>query len=325
MIIVRTPLRISLAGGGSDFRGFYQRTEGCVLSAAIDKCVYTCAKRRFDDKIRVGYSVTEFADDIDEIQHELFREAMRMTGVRKGVEMATMADIPTRGSGLGSSSTVTVGSLHALYTYKGELVSADRLAGEACEIEIGVLGKPIGKQDQYIAAFGGLRFISFLADETVTVEPVNVTLETRRALSENLMLFYTGVTRKADDVLQEQKSKIGDTYDHIKAIRDQAYALRDYLERGEVNAVGRILYEAWERKKLLASGISNPEIDALYERALNAGAIGGKITGAGGGGFLLLYCRAADQPAVRKALEDLQELPFDIDDGGSRVVYNGQR
>ena len=206
MIVVQTPLRVSFLGGGTDFSDFYLREEGCVLSTAIDKYIFVIIKRRFDAKIRLGYTRTEWVDSVDEVQHELIREALRVSGIEHQVEISTMGDIPAQGTGLGSSSTVTVGSLHAMYAHQGRLVDAETLAGQACQIEIGTLGKPIGKQDQYIAAYGGLRFITFRRDDTVRVEEVDLSPEARRSLDERLMLFYTGITRQADTILKDQVS-----------------------------------------------------------------------------------------------------------------------
>lgn len=330
MIITQTPLRISFAGGGTDLRPYYAPpgNGGAVLSSAIDKYIYVIVKERFDDKIRVGYSRTEMADSVSDIEHELAREALRRTGVEKGIEIATMADIPSEGSGLGSSSSVTVGLLHALYTYQGELVTPDQLAREACEIEIDVLGKPIGKQDQYIAAYGGLRRIDFHADESVSVAHVPMTEEKRRRFGENLLLFYTGVTRKADTVLAEQKENTADrrsTLDRMKAQTEEVYDALVAPGFDAMSRVGRVLHTGWTHKKGMAGGITKPEIDDLYERALDAGAIGGKIAGAGGGGFLLLYCPPDRQGNVRAALSHLKELPFALERDGTKVIFNARR
>lgn len=325
MIITQTPLRISFAGGGTDFKGYYEKSGGAVLSSAIDKYIYVIVKERFDKKIRIGYSRTEMVDAVAEIEHELAREAMRMTGVDSGIEIATMADIPSEGSGLGSSSAVTVGLLHALYTFKGELVTPETLAKQACEIEIGVLGKPIGKQDQYIAAYGGLRFIEFHPDETVSVTTVPMDDDKRRRFGENILLFYTGVTRKADGILSEQKDNIDVQVETLNQIRAQAQEVRDALAEGVMNRVGRILDTGWKHKRQLAGRITNSAIDSMYDRALDAGASGGKIAGAGGGGFLLLYCPPDRQAQVREALSDLKELPFALERDGTKVILNARR
>ena len=325
MIITQTPLRISLAGGGTDFKDYYRENGGRVLSTAIDKYIYVIVKERFDDNIRIGYSRTELVDSVDEIEHELVREALRIVGITNNVEIATMADIPSEGSGLGSSSCVTVGLLHALYAYKGELVAAETLAKQACDIEIEILGKPIGKQDQYIAAYGGLRVIDFHADEGVSVQSVTLTDTERLRFGESLLLFYTGITRKADTILAKQKDNIEDRRTTLDRMKAQANEVYEALAENAPNRVGRILDAGWRHKRELASGISNPEIDMLYNRALDAGATGGKIAGAGGGGFLLLYCTPDRQAHVRHALAEMKEMPFALERDGSKVIFNARR
>lgn len=325
MIITQTPLRISFAGGGTDFAGFYREDAGCVVSSAIDKFIYVIVKERFDDKIRVGYSLTEMVDDIDEIEHELVRECLRKVGIRKGIEIATMADVPSEGSGLGSSSTVTVGLLNALYAYKGEIKPAEVLAREACEIEIEVLGKPIGKQDQYIAAYGGMKYIKFNRDDSVTVKPICMDDMRRRQLNDSLLLFYTGITRKASGVLAEQKENIPDRFEVLKKMRDQAESLHVSLAESRISRLGQVLRAGWDLKKSLANGISNDFINEAYEKAIKAGATGGKVAGAGGGGFLLLFCQPAYHHRVRKALSELKELPFGLERDGTKVIFNVRR
>jgi D-glycero-alpha-D-manno-heptose-7-phosphate kinase len=325
MIIVQTPLRLSLMGGGTDFPAFFRAEGGCVLSAAIDKYIFVIVKERFDDLIRVGYTRTEMVATAGEVQHELVREALRLTGITRGIEIATMADIPSAGSGLGSSSTVTVGLLKALYQYLGVSAGAEQLAREACHIEIEVLGKPIGVQDQYIAAYGGLRFITFERDGAVRVEPVALDAGGQARLGEHLLLFYTGVAREASAVLAEQQANIAARGDELRALRDLAGAARAHVEAGDFDALGALLHESWQLKKRLASKVSNGAIDALYERARAAGALGGKITGAGGGGFLLICCRPERRAAVRAALAGLRELPVRLERDGSKVIFNARR
>lgn len=325
MIIIQTPLRVSLFGGGTDFPSYFREHGGCVLTSAIDKYIFVTIKRRFDAKLRIGYTKTEMVDTVDEIKHELIREALRKTGITQGVEITTMGDIPDQGSGLGSSSTVTVGALHAMYTYNRELVLIERLAEEACEIEREILGKPIGIQDQYIAAYGGLRFMEFNGNGRVDSERLNVSEKTLRILSDNLLLFFTGITRKADNILVEQKQNIKDRLSILGEMKDIAYTARTELEDGNVDAVGELLHESWMLKKKLASRISNPALDGMYETAREAGALGGKISGAGGGGFLLLYCPNGSQEKVRDALQDFQEYRFVLGQDGSKVIFDYQR
>jgi D-glycero-alpha-D-manno-heptose-7-phosphate kinase len=327
MIITQTPLRISFAGGGTDFADFYRQDGGCVVSTAIDKYIYVIVKERFDDKIRVGYSKTEMVDSVDQIEHELVRECLKKTGISKGLEIATMADIPSTGSGLGSSSTVTVGLLNALYAYKGEIKPAEVLAREACEIEINILGKPIGKQDQYIAAYGGLRHIQFLPDDTVAVEPIELDSEKKLRLGERLILFFTGITRSADGILSEQKQNIEAKRSTLLKMKEQAEEIYLNLSDGCTDRIGGILHQGWLYKRELAGRVSSRGIDALYESALKSGAMGGKIAGAGGGGFLLLYCPPEHQASVRECMRDsgLKEMPFNLERDGTKVIFNARR
>ena len=325
MIIVQTPLRISLFGGGTDFPDFFCAEGGCVLTSAIDKYIFVTIKNRFDNNLRIGYTITEMVDQVSEVQHDLIRESLTKTGITSGVEITTMGDIPSAGSGLGSSSTVTVGSLHAMYTYQSENVTAERLAHEACEIEVNILKKPIGYQDQYIAAYGGFRFIEFKPDNEITISRVDLTPDLFRHLDENLMLFFTGATRQAGSILGEQQANIGQRLPILRELKGMAYQARDELQKGNPDVIGHLMDLSWTLKKQLASKISNCAIDEVYETARNAGALGGKITGAGGGGFLLLYCPRGRQEAVREALHGMRELPFHLEQDGSKVIFNYRR
>ena len=325
MIITQTPLRISFLGGGTDFKDFYTLEDGWVFSSAIDKYIFVIIKERFDDKIRVGYTKTELVDHIDELQHELVREALRKTGITKRVEIATMGDIPSAGSGLGSSSTVTVGLLNAMYTYLGTPKDPETLAREACQIEIEVLGKPIGKQDQYIAAYGDMRFIRFKQDDTVEIESIVLEDGMKRRLTQNLMLFFTNKTRRSETILTEQVANINDRLSVLREMKRLALEAKKCLCGGALDEFGATLHQGWELKKQLASKITNSEIDELYRTARKAGAIGGKITGAGGGGFLLLYCPREKQDNVRAALHSLPELSFHLERDGSKVIFNYRR
>lgn len=325
MIIVQTPLRISFFGGGTDFPSFYMEEGGCVLSSAIDKYIFVTVKKRFDTKLRIGYTQTEMVESIDEIHHELIREALRVTGVSKGLEVSTMGDIPSEGSGLGSSSTVTVGVLQALYTYLGEIVSKERLAREACDIEIGKLEKPIGIQDQYIAAYGNMRFFEFCPNGSVRVEKLELPADVRYELNDRFLLFFTGISRRADSVLTEQKSNIKDRMNVLREIKHIAYQAKSELQNGNLDGFGSLLHRTWELKKRMAGPISNGTIDEIYNAARKAGAVGGKITGAGGGGFILLYAPHEKHRAIRKAMGGLQELPFQLESDGSKVIFNYRR
>ena len=325
MIIVQTPLRISFFGGGTDFPSFFMEEGGCVLSSAIDKYIFVTVKIRFDHKLRIGYTQTEMVDDVSQIHHEMIREALLLTGVSQGIEVTTMGDIPSEGSGLGSSSTVTVGAVHALHTYLGNIVTVEQLAREACDIEIGRLGKPIGIQDQYIAAYGNLRFFEFCPDGQVKVEKVILDADLRRELNDRFLLFFTGISRKADSVLTEQKSNIKDRMNVLREIRDMAYQAKSDLQAGQFDAFGSLLHRSWELKKRMAGQISNGRIDEMYDAARRAGAIGGKITGAGGGGFILLCAPHEKHQAIRQALSGLQELPFQLEPDGTKVIFNYRR
>jgi len=325
MIITQTPLRISLAGGGTDFRGFYEQEDGFVVSSAIDKYVFVIVKERFDDRIYINYMKKEIVDYVDEIQHELVREAMKITGVEHGVEITMLADVPSEGSGLGSSSSITVGLLNALYMYQGEQVPAERLAREACEIEIERCSKPIGVQDQYIAAYGNLRTFRFRASGQVEVERIPLSDTQKRVLGSNLLLFFTAKTRKSSVILTEQKAHIADRMTVLRRLKQYAIEAKGCIGEGRFDEVGRILKESREFKKQMAGKISTGDIDEMYDKALSAGALGGKICGAGGGGFLLVYVQQEWQNAVREALEGYRELPFFLENDGSKVIFNVRR
>src|SRR5919198_3415805 len=322
VIITQTPLRVGLVGGGTDLPGYYREHGGRVLNAAIDKYIYVVVKQRFDDAIYVNYSTKEIVSRVEDLQHELVREAMHMTGVRGGVEITTLADIPSAGSGLGSSSSVTVGLLHALFAYQGRQVTADELADRACAIEIDRCRKPIGKQDQYVAAFGGICDIRFGPGDRVSVDQLRLPSPVRRQVQEELLLFFTGITRNANTILDEQSANIADCLPQLHQLRDLAGEAASGLRDGDVNALGAVLNKSWQAKRALASGVSNSEIDEAVELALAAGATGAKGTGAGGGGVLLVVCPLERQRAVREQLAHMKELPINIEPFGSRVILN---
>lgn len=322
MIITKTPLRVSFVGGGTDIYDYYRTGYGAVVSAAINKYMYITVNKRFEDTIRVSYSVTEIVKEMEELKHDLVKECLKMTGVKKGIEITSISDIPS-GTGLGSSSCFTVGLLNALFTYAGRQMDSEELARLACEIEINILQHPIGKQDQYACACGGINYLQFNADETVDRTQIVLDEWNMRDMNHKFLMFYTGIRRNADDVLREQKEKTGSELQVLNDMRDQAIAIRDeFMANGFDEQIAYELHKGWVRKKTLAGKISSPEIDKLYEKALDAGAIGGKILGAGGGGFLLVYCNEDKQNAVREAL-GLKEIEFKISPYGSRVVYFG--
>jgi D-glycero-alpha-D-manno-heptose-7-phosphate kinase len=324
MIITQTPLRIGLLGGGTDLPDYYRSHGGRVLNCALDKYVYVIIKQRFDQDIYVNYSKKEIASNVGDIEHELVREAMMMTGVTHGVEITTLADIPSTGSGLGSSSAVTVGLLHALFSYQGRQVPALELAERACTIEIERCGKPIGKQDQYIAALGGIRDIRFGPGDRVVADELALSMAERRALQQQIMLFFTGVTRSANSILAEQTARVEAIRPQLDILRDLAGLAVDHVRGGDIEAVGAVMRESWEIKRKLASGVSSEQVDKAVALALDAGASGAKITGAGGGGFLLLICPPERQRAVRASLAGMRELPVKLDRFGSRVMLNVQ-
>jgi D-glycero-alpha-D-manno-heptose-7-phosphate kinase len=325
MIVTQTPLRIGLVGGGTDLPEYYVEHGGRVLNCAIDKYVYVIVKQRFDDDIYVNYSKKEVVSNVEDLDHDLVREAMLMTGVKHGVEITMLADIPSSGSGLGSSSSITVGLLHALSAYQGRQWSGEELAEQACTIEIDLCGKRIGKQDQYIAALGGIRDIRFGPGPYVVADEIELSPTDRRTLQGQIMLFFTGVTRSADTILREQSANVATTLPQLNRLRDLAATTSERLRRGDVEALGGAIQEGWETKRQLASGVSNERIDRVIERTLAAGATGVKVTGAGGGGFLLVICPPEHQRAVRKSLDTLKELPVKLDRLGSRVVLNIMR
>lgn len=322
MIITQTPLRISLFGGGTDFPDFYLNHGGCVLTTAINKYIFVIIKKRFGDLIRVGYSKTEIVDDLNKLDHELIRESLRIVGIDKGIEISTMADIPSTGTGLGSSSSVTVGSLHAMYAYKGNLVTSAQLAEESCKIEIEKLKKPIGKQDQYAVSYGGMSFIEFKNNGDIAVRKINLNSNIKQKLNENLLLFYTGITRKSESILGEQKEKIKENNEKLLELKYITNDAMKELELENLDKIGNLLHKSWLIKKSLASNISNDIVDNIYDVAIKSGAIGGKITGSGGGGFLLLYVPLEKKENVRKRLSNLIELPFLFENDGSKIIFN---
>ncbi len=324
MIISKTPCRLSFAGGGSDIESYYREHGGAVVSVAIDKYVYLTLQTKFDHHIRIGYSRTEEVERVSEIQHPIVRHCLTLLGPQQGIEITSHADIPSKGSGLGSSSSFTVGLLNGLYAYQGRHVSPQQLAEQACHVEIDLCGDPIGKQDQFAAAFGDLRMYHFHPDGSVKVEPLICKTATLDKLQRNLMMFYTGMTRSAGDILKEQTQVLGEQRSAIEKMNrmvEHAHAVRHELEGGNADGVGEILHESWMLKRSLTSGISNAAIDDWYAAARKAGAVGGKILGAGGGGFLLLYVPVERQAAVRQALSQLRRIPFSFEREGSKIIF----
>lgn len=326
MIISRTPFRVSLFGGGTDFEGYYRNSRfgyGKVISTTINMYTYMTVNKRIDDNIRIGYSKTENVENVNEIEHNLIREAMKITGVSKGVDIIYMADIPldSAGIGLASSSALAVGVLNALYAYKGKHVPPELLAKEACEIEIKRLLNPIGKQDQYAVAFGGFRSYQFNEDGTVFDNPIICKRETLRQLQSRLLFFYTGVTRKSSTVLKEQRQNIVDRMQVLDRLVEISEEAINELENNDLSQIGIMLNDAWMLKKQMASNVSNSLIDNMYKTAIEAGAVGGKILGAGGGGFLMVYVPEDKQDNVRNALSGYKEMNIEFEPQGSKIIY----
>ncbi len=325
MIITRTPLRISFAGGGTDLPSYY-RTHGggAVTSAAIDRYIHILVSQKFDPTVRVAYSRTENVAHVDDLQHELVREAMRLTGVTRGVEIHTVADIPGEGTGLGSSSSLTVGLLQALYAYQGVLKDPAELAAEAAEIEIHRLGGSLGKQDHYIAAFGGVQYFEFHADESVRTSPIPILPSDREALGDHLSLFYTGQTRRAGGLLKSQSERTAENVAALDRMKELAQEAREAILRSDFRALGAVLDEGWNLKRGLTAGVSSATIDTWYAKAKEAGAWGGKIAGAGGGGFLLLAHPPSATRQIEEALKPMPRTPVRISAEGSRILFVGR-
>jgi D-glycero-alpha-D-manno-heptose-7-phosphate kinase len=330
MIISRAPVRFSLGGGGTDLPAYSEKFGGYVISAAVDKYIYVTANKRFQGDILLKYSQTERVTEVKDIRHRILREALHMTGVRTAIEITSMADVPAN-TGLGSSSSFTVAVLNALHTYKRNFISSQQLAEEACELEINRLGDPLGKQDQYIAAFGGVTAFTFEKDGTVRVEPVPASEDTFEELQNNLCVFYTGIERTANDILAEQSNRVqrleGNVVDRMHCIKDIGHEVYEMLVSGKVDSYGELLDDHWSAKRKLASKMTDPIIDECYDEARKAGAIGGKLMGAGGGGFFMFYVRPQNRRHLISVMElkGLPQLRFRFDYDGARIVTNMQR
>ncbi len=327
MIISKTPLRCSFFGGGTDFHAYYENSRhgyGSVISTALDMHVYITVNHNFDGKVRLCYAGNELVDHADQVRHHIIREALKIVGIEKGIEIFYSADIPLSGAGIGlaSSSALAVGVLNALHAYKGEYVSAEQLAKEACHIEIDCLGQQIGIQDQYAVAYGGFRRYRFNKNGSVTVIPVVCRKEILCQLEKNLMLFFTGLTRDSGNILSEQTQTILDKTTMLDSLVETVDRAHDELVSGNMDLWGQELDKSWQIKKKFAGGISNPLIDQMYTAARNAGALGGKILGAGGGGFLLLYAKAEKQPEVKTALKEFRQVPLALEPQGSRIIFS---
>lgn len=324
MFISKTPLRITFVGGGSDIKEYYSKYgRGSVLSAAINKFIYIVVNKKFDSKIRVSYSKTEIVDSVNKIEHPSVREALKLLEIEGGIEIVSISDIPSGGTGLGSSSTFLVGLLNALHAWKGEFVSPKELAEEAVKIEREILREPGGKQDQYMAAYGGIQQLEFYADEKVGVRPVISSTETIRNFERSLLLLYTGIQRSSTDIHKVQMQRVEKTsvnYEKMVQMADEAFAC---LNNGNYESIGRMIHENWILKKSLSEGVSNGNIDVWYEKALKKGALGGKIIGAGGGGFMLFMADPSKHNEIMQSLPELTRQEFSFESEGSRIIYVG--
>jgi len=326
MIISKTPLRMSFFGGGTDFKDYYENSRygyGTVISAALNMYVYIMVCRRFDNSIRVCYTKNEFVSSVDEIEHNIIREALKLTGIKRGIDIVYSADIPlsSAGVGLASSSALAVGVLNALYAYQGVCASPEQLARMACKIEIDRLKNPIGIQDQYTVAYGGFKQYKFWADGNVSATPVICSKETVRILKKNMLLYYTGLTRVSSDILFEQKATIDDKMETLDEMACMVERARNFLQAGNCDGWGVMLDHTWNLKKRMASRITNSRIEEMYNCAKSAGASGGKILGAGGGGFLLLYVPPEKQEDVQKAMVGYKKVDFEFEPEGSRIIF----
>lgn len=324
MIISRTPLRMSFVGGGSDLPSFYRKFGGAVLSTAIDKYVYVHVNKKFDEGIRVAYSKNEEVDSVDKIEHRLVRAALKTMAFDGGLEIATIADVPSHGTGLGSSSSFSVGLINALSAYRGRYVSAEALGRDSCRLEIDICGEPIGKQDQYAAAYGGLNLIEFLPDDGVVVTPVILSREMRDLLFRRIIVFYTGITRSASGILRTQSNEVASDEEKQRTLQKMVqltYSLREALQQGQLDSFGEALHENWLLKKSLTASVSSDVIDRWYALARECGAVGGKILGAGAGGFLMFYAPEHAHAAIAKTLAPLRQVHFGFEAQGSRIIF----
>ena len=327
MIISRAPVRISLGGGGTDLKSYYSKHGGFLIAAAINKYVFITANQRFYDSIRLSYSQTEIVSNVNQIKHRIFREAIKFLGISNGIELVSIADIPAN-CGLGTSSSFTVSLLNALHTYKKDFITQRQLAEEACHLEIDILGEPIGKQDQYIAAFGGVTCLTFEKNGDVIVEPLHISYEAVDQLESNMLLFHSGIERNASEILSEQDEKskkdAPEVIDNLHQIKEIGLETRKALERGDVDKFGEFLHVHWETKKKRSRKMTDPFIDECYEVARKNGALGGKIVGAGGGGFFMFYCNNNSKPKLYRAMKKmgLKSMKFQFDPEGAKILVN---
>ena len=324
MIVSRTPLRISFVGGGSDLPAYYRQQQGAVLSTSVDKYVYVTLNKKFDNDIRLSYSVTENVSDKKYIQHPIVRNTLELLQMKSGLEITSISDIPSSGSGLGSSSSFTVAVLHALYEFKGERISKEELGRLSSHIEIDLCGDRIGKQDQYAAAFGGLNLIEFNEDDSVVVNPIICKPETIKKIEDSIIVFYTGQTRSASVLLREQSEnmKFAEKRALMSNMVSLAYNMKDLLENDDIEPCGELLDQNWQLKRQMTSGTSNSQIDSWYSKGISAGAKGGKLLGAGNGGFIMFFAPKENHAMIEKVMGDLRRVPFSFDNCGSKIVLS---
>jgi D-glycero-alpha-D-manno-heptose-7-phosphate kinase len=326
MIVTKTPFRLTLGGGGTDLPSFYSKYGGFVLTSSIDRAVYVIIKRMFEEKIRVSYSITEIEDSVESIRHPLVREALKLLNLQKNIEIVTIADVPSK-TGLGSSGSFTVGLLNALHTFKGELSSNEHLAEEACHVQMDILKEPEGKQDPYIAAMGGIISLDISKNGTVDVQKIALANGVMSELQNSLLFFYTGIQRSSSSILAPQRTALekneSDVVEPLIKIKEIGYRVKEALLKGNLEEFGRLQHEHWLTKKRITNNMSNAMIDRWYDSGIKAGALGGKIMGAGGGGFLM-FCSIDSRDSVRRVMakEGLQEINFRLGAEGSKVILN---
>lgn len=326
MIVARAPLRMSFVGGGSDLPSYYRQQGGAVLSTSINKYIYIAVNKKFDNDIRLSYSITEIVKNINQIKHPIVRNSLKFLEIDGGIEITSISDIPSKGSGLGSSSSFTVALLHALYAFKEKKISTEDLGKFASHIEIDLCGDEIGKQDQYASAFGGLNLIEFKEDDSVIVSPVICKTETIKKLEESIIIFFTGRTRSASNLLKAQSDNMifNDKRKLISKMVSLAYDMRNQLENDNVDQLGELLDHNWQLKRQLTKGISDNEIDDWYSKGILAGAQGGKLLGAGNGGFIMFLAPIEKHEDIIKAMKGLNRVSFALDNGGSKIIFSDQ-
>jgi len=321
MIIVRSPLRFSFFGGGTDLAEYYKKDYGCVLGQAIDKYVYVILNKRFEKNIRLSYMKNELVDNVREIKHGLIKEAFKEFGIKNNIELVTIADIPGTGTGLGSSSSLSVSLCNSLSLFLGKPLGKPEIAQKSCKLEIEKLKSPIGKQDQYLSTYGGILFLKFEKDNNVVIERLNLNNNMKKELEQNMLAFYTGLTRNTNSILKKQNQRTKLNLDALNKMRTITEESRDYLRNNDLTNFSGLFSKSWEIKKSLSPDITNSVIDSIYKKGIKAGASGGKISGAGGGGFIFFYCEPRYQEQLRKSLKNFKELKFGLDDSGTVQLH----